>query len=79
MGHHIFGIMQRKDKDGWTTFGTDDLVEYRHTDMFAVLGFISYQRGIDVRTLSNRLKAGWSIVDAVELPVGIRYDSFFLS
>ncbi len=44
MGHHIFGVMQRKGKDGWTTFGTDDLVEYRHTDMFAVLGFISYQR-----------------------------------
>ena len=31
--------------------------------------------GIDIRTLTNRLKAGWSVTQAVELPVGIRYDS----
>ena len=31
--------------------------------------------GIDIRTLTNRLKAGWSVKQAVELPVGIRYDS----
>ena len=37
---------------------------------------LAEKAGIDVRTLRNRLKAGWSIVDAVELPVGIRYDSF---
>lgn len=45
MGNHIFGVMQRKHKEdtAWTTFGTDDLVEYRHTDMFAVLGFRRYQ------------------------------------
>lgn len=45
MDHHIFGVMQRKRKDEtkWTTFGPDDLVEYRHTDMFAVLGFLDYQ------------------------------------
>ena len=34
--------------------------------------------GIDVRTIRNRLKAGWSIEDTVELPVGIQYDSFSL-
>lgn len=45
MGFHIFGVMQRKRKEdtAWTTFGTDDLVEYRHTDMFAVLGFRDFQ------------------------------------
>ena len=56
MGHHIFGVMQRKDKDGWTTFGTDDLVEYRHTDMFAVLGFRNYQvEGVTPIVLSRGL------------------------
>lgn len=30
--------------------------------------------GIDVKTLKCRLAAGWTMDEAVELPVGLRYD-----
>ena len=53
---------------------------YRHVKSLEYKGKLYTQQslaehaGIDVKTLKCRLDAGWTIDEAVELPVGLRYD-----